>query len=171
MDRHKRLFLLCGAVHSGKTTRLKEWVQNTEAADGILAPVVAGERHLCHIASEECRNLHKGLSAHNRVSVGRFVFNNDVFLWAGERLRSLKTHAGIIVVDEVGPLELSGRGLEPGLGRLLEAPCPADFIFVVRESLEQAVRAHYAPFFKQVTVIGPEELSTINPAPDISRRK
>ncbi len=173
MDRHKRLYLLCGAVRSGKTTRLKKWLPAGETVDGILAPVVAGERRLCHIASGQCRNLHRGVSAGNRISVGRFEFNNEVFLWAGEVLATLNPRARLIVVDEIGPLELEGRGLEPGLSRLLAVPRPetAGFIFVVRDPLKEEVLRRYAFRFEHAEIITADELERLNPAPDISRRK
>lgn len=173
MNRHKQLYLICGAVRSGKTTQLEKWVHTMEPVDGILAPVVAGERQLCHIASGQCRNLHKGVSALNRISVGRFVFNNDVFLWAHSVLRSLNPQARVIVVDEIGPLELAGRGLEPELSRLLETPRfgKAHFIFVVRDALKEKVLRHYASRFERVETLSPDELETINPVPDKFRQK
>ncbi len=173
MDRHNRLYLLHGAVRSGKTTRLKKWLPAAGPVDGILAPVVAGERRLCHIASGQCRNLHQGVSAHNRISVGRFEFNNEVFLWAGEILATLNPGARLIVVDEIGPLELKGRGLEPGLGRLMAMPRPetAGFIFVVRDTLKEEVLRRYASKFAHVEVLTADELERLNPVPGKSRRK
>ncbi len=116
--------------------------------DGILAPVIDGRRHLLHIASGEMRDLEDLSGGAAVVRVRRYAFNADVFSWARERLiatvgrltawrgdsanpsRKASFEARAVphdrarvfhwvVVDEVGPLELRGEGLEPAVSAVV----------------------------------------------------
>lgn len=54
-----------------------------------------------------------------------------------DRAQNIILHAGeadICVVDEVGPLELEGKGLWPALKNVIKLPSP-DFILVVRDTI------------------------------------
>ena len=52
-----KIFLLSGSIHTGKTTRLTEWIKNKKDVDGILQPVIDGKRHIKHISSGEIQLL------------------------------------------------------------------------------------------------------------------
>ena len=77
------------------------------------------------------------------IAVGRFSFRAAAFAWAGQRIAAaVAAGADLVVIDEVGPLELRGEGLAdaldalpPGLARGL----------LVRTGLEAAVAARFAP--------------------------
>jgi hypothetical protein len=179
------IHVLTGPIQSGKTTRLREWCAVRRAGagrtrvDGILAPVVDGQRHLLHIASGEMRNLEDLSGGAPQIQVRRFTFNADVFAWARERLgeaaRGSAPQSGRpdgeqggeqggaegaepewIIVDEIGPLELRGEGLEPAVSGIVrgeveppgeiprageDALTPRGIVLVIRTGLvEEALR-------------------------------
>jgi len=145
-----RVYLLSGPVRTGKTTRIQEWCKQRNAerpgsVRGVLAPVVDGHRHLVSIQSGEARDLELIRGGTPKEPIGRFVFNGAVFEWArGELLSASQSTARWIVIDEIGPLELAGRGLEPSVTRVLQSNTGAkNVVIVVREQLASAVVAHF----------------------------
>ncbi len=54
-----------------------------------------------------------------------------------DRAQNIILHAGeadICIIDEVGPLELEGKGLWPALKKVIDLPFP-DYVLVVRDSI------------------------------------
>lgn len=54
-----------------------------------------------------------------------------------DRAQNIILHAGdadICIIDEVGPLELEGKGLWPALKKVIDLPLP-DYVLVVRDSI------------------------------------
>ncbi len=69
----------------------------------------------------------------------RFFFSPDGLAFANDALRRAAERADIVIVDEVGPLEIAGDGFAPGVR---DALCsPAFLVFAVRPSLVDEVRA------------------------------
>lgn len=159
--------LVTGPIQTGKTTRLRAWVdsKNREtgrmggrapaidgvpAVDGVLAPVIGGERHLLHAASGETRNLEQIASDDPVVAVRRFRFNGSVFAWARSLIGAVSEQTEWIVIDEIGPLELRGGGLEPAVGELfarfrLDAgrERTPGIVLVVRDTLVERALSHF----------------------------
>lgn len=136
-----RIYLLSGAVGSGKTTSISEWIRSKDSVSGILQPVINGKRYLHDILTGETRlleasgNIDKG----DTISVGNYKFSSSVFNWAREKLLSaFYTRPEWLIIDEYGKLEINDRGLEPAIGRIMN-----DFndyqninlVFVVRDYL------------------------------------
>jgi hypothetical protein len=130
------VYVVSGRIQTGKTTRLRAWCADRlshpladgarPAIDGILAPVVNGHRHLLHVPTGVLRDLEDLSGGASAVNVRRFTFNADVFAWArscllGAARPTPQSQAlpAWIIVDEIGPLELSGGGLEPAVSGLL----------------------------------------------------
>ncbi len=155
-----KIYLVTGPVQTGKTTRLRSWCDERSDVDGILAPVVDGRRHLLHIGSGVIRNLEDVSNCSAKVTVRRYTFNADVFAWARSCLLGAATDPGWesssqprwIIVDEVGPLELSGGGLEPAVSELLAPAVDNPFrveddllriVLVIREHLVDDALKHF----------------------------
>ena len=155
-----KIYLVTGPVQTGKTTRLRAWCDGRPDVDGILAPVVDGRRHLLHIRSGAIRNLEDVSGGAAKVTVRRYTFNADVFAWARNCLLGAASDPGQginaqprwIIVDEVGPLELSGGGLEPAvsalLGLVLNNPLQVGgnllrVVLVIREHLVDDALKHF----------------------------
>jgi len=136
-----RIFLLSGPIHTGKTTRLSEWIKNKNDIDGTLQPIIGGKRHIKNISSGEIRLLESPPDSHekNILIIGDYKFNNDVFTWARkELLLAYNKNPEWLIIDEVGKLEIFGKGLEPAVSEILKdfnAHKNINLVFVVRDYL------------------------------------
>jgi nucleoside-triphosphatase THEP1 len=137
----KQIFVFSGPIHTGKTTRLAEWIKNKKDVDGILQPVIDGKRHLKHISSGEIQLLEISPASHekNILEIGDYIFNNDVFTWARYKLLlAFNNHPEWLIIDEVGKLEMDNKGLEPAISKILNDlndNSNINLIFVVRDYL------------------------------------
>jgi len=141
------VYLLTGDIRSGKTTRLQEWTANKNA-DGILAPVIDGKRHLRRIKSGEAKLLeHTGSDTDVKLTkIGNYNFLSSVFEWGREELyKVFLQKPKWLIIDEIGPLELRGEGLEPEVSRMLndDANDETNVVLVVRKPLLETVIEHY----------------------------
>lgn len=138
------VFILSGAQGIGKTRMLEEVVRLLRSAGieprGFLSPAVIEGRTR---AGYDLRLLHDGsvmplartAPESSAGSVGRFTFFEDA-IRAGREALAAPDRGGspLVIVDEVGPLEMLGRGWTPSLTPLIIAQdCP--LILVVRPSL------------------------------------
>jgi nucleoside-triphosphatase THEP1 len=142
--------ILTGPVHSGKTTRLIAWVKYHQHSGGILAPVIHHQRYLYSILSNDYRKLEAGeelLSDQEIVQIGNYSFLESSFEWARSELQAaMKKKLPYLIIDEIGPLELSGKGLEPMVTNLLKdynRSAKNRVILVVREHLLEKIISHY----------------------------
>ncbi|MCG2770012.1 MAG: nucleoside-triphosphatase, partial [Anaerolineae bacterium] len=73
---------------------------------------------------------------------GRYVFDADVMAWSLSGLRrALKGKYDLVLIDEIGPLELlRGEGLAPVLGDLRDLCEEPHVLIVVREALAEMLR-------------------------------
>lgn len=142
--------ILAGPVHSGKTTQLIAWVKYHRNAGGILAPVINNLRYLFSILSNDYRKLDVGdepVPENDQIKIGKFVFIESTFEWAREELRmTMNKKPPYLIIDEIGPLELSGKGLEPMVSTIIneyERSSKNHVILVVRDHLLESVITHY----------------------------
>jgi nucleoside-triphosphatase len=142
MSIHK-IYIFTGAVHSGKTTTLQEWLRNKPLnAGGILAPDKGGKRCLYDIARDHYYNfeMNDDHPSEDTLMVGKYRFSKKTFEIAQEiMLRTLKENPDWMIVDELGKLELEGLGLEPALTEVINFYKGPDakgrLILVVRDHL------------------------------------
>ena len=170
-----QFFIVSGPPAAGKTTFLEHCASKMQQAGlrvgGLVVPVVNGRRCLRLFSKEEFRpfqlnnaNPGDGCDA-SKLSdtvagtrVGNFVFSQDGFAAARSELVYLRDSGSSltgqrtdwILIDEIGPLEFRGDGLEPALGKLLQAACLGKlgsprprFLMIVRPSLtEEVIKAY-----------------------------
>jgi nucleoside-triphosphatase THEP1 len=137
------LVLLTGPSGSGKTTfcrKLVAQVHGTNAlVGGFICPAVFenGKKigiDMLNVASGERRRLGKRSQARKGATVGGWQLDRDVLAWGNQILRNLKDEA-LIVIDEIGPLELEdGYGYQEAL-HLLDERRYQKALVVVRSSL------------------------------------
>lgn len=140
------IHLLVGPIHSGKTTRLTNWCATRTDAAGILSPLRTDGRTFVDIRTGATVPMELGAGAPGAIRIGRYAFAPEAFTWANEHLLAEVGRSCVkwLVVDEIGPLELRGEALDPGIRRMLELAQPdLNLVLVVREGLEAAVTAHY----------------------------
>ncbi len=137
------IFFLTGEVNSGKTSLLTKWVdaylREGRRIGGVLAPANWREGKkisydIIDIEKEEPHLLASVEPLPDAERFGRFWFSRNGLALAESALMHLDAGFDIGVVDEVGPLELEGRGLANGLRAVLTHP-PTKVILVVRNSL------------------------------------
>jgi nucleoside-triphosphatase THEP1 len=146
----KAINILTGPIQSGKTTRLIAWVKYHQHCAGILSPIINNQRHIYSILANDYRILEANPDNALRkdiTKIGKYSFLQSTFDWAKEQLQqAMENKPRYMVLDEIGPLELNGKGLEPMVSTILqnyERSEKHHLILVVRENLLDDVISHY----------------------------
>lgn len=117
------IFILSAPIQSGKTTALMEfWERGITSCDGFITPEIDESRKLILVDTDEELpfELEDGDET-NSISVGRFKFSKSTFEVVKKKLITLhKTAANLIIIDELGKLEMAGHGFEPELGEFID---------------------------------------------------
>lgn len=136
-----QIYILTGAVHSGKTSKITKWVTSKSNVNGILQPVIDGKRHIKLISSNETRLLETPLDSDKNdiIKIGNYNFSNDVFKWASNGLlEAFFSNPEWLTIDEYGKLELLDKGLEPVVGKILNdliEHTDTKIVFIIRDYL------------------------------------
>lgn len=144
----KKILLYTGPVQSGKSSRLLSFVQNRNDVGGILSPLIDGKKYLYDISSGE-RKLLKTDSEDAEadvIVVGRYKFKKKVFEWAKAVLLKASTeNLAYLIIDEIGQLELEGKGLSPVADEIISKyfTYSTKILIVVRESLVDKFLEYY----------------------------
>jgi nucleoside-triphosphatase THEP1 len=141
-------FIISGKTNSGKTGLLKDAIPLIAGAGfkcgGILAEGIfeAGMKkgfNLVNISTGEKMLLCSDKFRANCENLGRFYFNPEAIQYGLNILQpSNLAGCNVIVIDEIGPLEISGYGWAPAL-KSFSLLNNALFIISVRESLATQV--------------------------------
>ncbi len=143
-----KIYLLNGPVHSGKTTGVMQWLSSRQNAAGILAPIKDGKRYLMNVETGEEKLLERSpLNKKDRIIIGSYTFDKQVFEWGNEVLmNAIENGPEWIIIDEIGPLELNGSGLEPAVSFVINKKINGgnfNLLLVVREGLSGKCISHY----------------------------
>ena len=137
---NKNIFILACEKHSGKTTALLQWIKDKENIAGILSPDIHGVRHFYDI---EKHAYFKMLATENdkTLPVGKYIFSKAAFDKANSILLSIKNK--FIIIDEIGPLETSGKGFTKTLQTILKNKKYSNLLLVVRKELIENVLIYF----------------------------
>jgi nucleoside-triphosphatase THEP1 len=113
----------------------------------VLTPVILSEdgfpaaRHALMVSDGEQRLLARADDDLGGPRTDCYSFDADVFSWVVARLRrAISQGCDLLIVDEIGPLELEqGRGLAPILSDLSAGGRPS-LLLVVRPELAEQVQ-------------------------------
>lgn len=141
-DAEVRLYFLTGPVHSGKTSLLDSLGREAERSSvrfqGYLSPAVWEEgKHIGYDLLTLPERLlfpflRKG-GLPNRPSAGPYYLDPEA-LDAALGLIRAGAAAPLLIVDEIGPLELEGKGVWPALEEVFARP-PEKMLLTIRDSL------------------------------------
>ena len=138
------VFLITGPVQGGKSTYLSQLISILKKmpwkVEGILCPgsVNAGKR-----SGFTLKNIRNGkevvmatLQEHSGwLAFGRFWFDPEAFKLGSAWIREATSYKpDVVIIDEVGPMELVGKGWSESLQYLLGASVPVQ-IWSVREKV------------------------------------
>lgn len=168
------LFILTGDIRSGKTTWLEAGVRELEAAGvpvrGVLAPGVWRDGKKVGIENVLLPSRERVLlatPAGDGCSTGLgWEFGAAALARVNAHLAGLAADVkgdgrpGLLVIDEVGPLELRrGGGLTAALELLDGGPTPAwpHALVVVRATLAGEAAARFAHSWRSVELLSPDE--------------
>jgi nucleoside-triphosphatase len=135
------IVILTAPIQSGKTTSLINWSASRNDVHGILTPVVGGKRVFMNAQTKEQFPM-EASGEEETLIVGRFVFSKAGFDKAIHILRDAITKEGWLAIDEVGPLELEGKGFYAIINEILLLR-KNKMILVVREGMAEKVKDHF----------------------------
>ena len=131
------ILILTGPTRNHKTTTLMRWADKREDCGGVLSPDVDGLRVLYNVKTKQSIPWQKEIPDQGDLIVGRFAFDPQGFTIAGQWLNEhLKDNeVRHIILDEVGNLELDGKGWGPWLRTALPQLGEKTLVLVVRRAL------------------------------------
>lgn len=136
------IYILTGPIRSGKTTALAHWSSDKTYVDGILSPDDAsGKRYFYALKAQHSFPFEAETdTVEDLIEIGRFKFLKTAFEQANVYLCQAITKAEtrLVVLDELGKLELHSLGLYDAARRLIQ-DCQDSkdlhLMLVIRDSL------------------------------------
>jgi len=151
-DPHHNIHVITGKVQGGKTTFLTEIIERLTREEvkitGFLCPgsFHKGERSgFTLVNPEDGRQIQLATIQEKKewLRFSRFYFNPDAFVQGETWIRhGLTQHPDLVVIDEVGPMELQELGWNNVL-RIIEKRHDIAQIWVVREQILQDVKQRW----------------------------
>lgn len=135
------IYILSAPVQSGKTTSLINWSAARKDVYGILTPVINGKRVFMNAETREQFPMEASVEEET-LSIGRFKFSNNSFEKAIQIIRDAINNDGWLVIDEIGPLELEGRGFYDIVNEILLLR-KNKTILVVRKGMAEKVKNRF----------------------------
>lgn len=149
------IMILCDARGSGKTKSLMEMsTLSKKSIAGILTPNHSGSRHLYSISSKTWYPLEvdKKADRGKTFEVGRYLFLESAFDHASSGfLDEWDSNTEMVIIDELGFLELRGKGFYSLVMELLEKKpfSLVPLLLVIREhKLEEMIAFFKLPVSK-----------------------
>ncbi|MDR3610357.1 MAG: nucleoside-triphosphatase [Ignavibacteriaceae bacterium] len=143
-----KIYILTGEQGTGKTMFLSRLVDELRKkniqAGGILSPSVQRDSvrlgyDVLNIRTGERTILCRNEPGSTGINIGKWIFRNDGIQSGNSALDQLSLiGCGLVIIDEVGPLELENKVWCPSLN-LLVGSSPYPLILVVREKLIERV--------------------------------
>jgi nucleoside-triphosphatase THEP1 len=140
-----KIYVLKGAIGSGKTTYLLNYCKGKKAIGGILSPVIDGKRYFLNIENKETKLMEAAEDETEILNIGKYKFSSDAFEWANKILMDcVNENYETIIIDEIGPLELQGKGFAAALKFILShTKIKSDLLLIVRENLVSDVLNYF----------------------------
>ena len=159
------IYILTGAIRSGKTTALLNWSKNRNDVDGLLCPDDAnGKRYFLKLKNKTIFKLEAEAETEAVVVIGNFKFLQSAFNEANDYLilEASKTEPQFLIIDEIGKLELKNEGVHVSTEALIskfKSTNNTHLILVVRDYLLDAVLEHYG--ITECSILTTEDLENL----------
>ncbi len=159
------IYILTGAIRSGKTTALLHWSKSRNDVDGLLCPDDAnGKRYFLKLKNNTIFKLEAEAETEAIVTIGNFKFLRSAFNEANDYLilEASKTERQYLIIDEIGKLELKNEGLHVSTKALIsqfKSKNNTHLILVVRDYLLDAVLEHYG--ITECSILNTEDLENL----------
>ena len=150
-----KIILVSGEKQIGKTTKLFNKFSENFFAGGVLMPVIDEVRHFYFPSQKRYLKAETEVFDETQILVGRFCFSKVAFEKANETILKDVGIKPIIIIDEIGLLELKSQdGLFSSLNFVLEHISEIRFlILVVRPSLLEELKERCENYCKNVSII------------------
>lgn len=155
------LYLVTGAIRTGKTTALFKAVQGLTGIAGLLSPVVEDKRFLFDVSARALFPLEASAEDKATVSIGRYTFSRGAFARGTAALRgAMAAQYRTLLLDEAGKLEVAGEGFAEVLPELILYASQPDrrVLVVVREELTEVFKRIYCNTLTDVALITKEDV-------------
>jgi nucleoside-triphosphatase len=143
----KNIIIFSKPIHSGKTTSLMHWCKEKKNVKGILMPEVNGTKYFYDIEQKEYFNaefLNDPKLDDDLQIIGKYHFSNAAFKKANEIIiHALNKKNDLIIIDEIGKLELQEKGFHSSLKSILKLSSDINLLIVVRDTLIKEVTDFY----------------------------
>lgn len=149
--------LVVGEPRSGKTSWCRQYIdwrrKSGSSVGGILSPAIekqgqrVGSNALDLLTGQEIpfARLSRYRSFKGGEKIGDYTISRHGILFAcGAIERAVESRCDLVVIDEVGPLELGGKGLMPAVELALASP--VNVLIVVRSSLKGALQRQFPEY-------------------------
>jgi molybdopterin-guanine dinucleotide biosynthesis protein A len=146
--------LVVGEPGSGKTSWCREYIgwrrESVSSIGGILCPAIEqqGQRIGCNalnlLTDQEVpfARLSRHRSFRAGEKIGSYTISKDGISFACSAIKqAVESRCDLVVIDEVGPLELGGKGLMPAVELALASA--VNVLIVVRSSLREALQRRF----------------------------
>jgi nucleoside-triphosphatase THEP1 len=143
-----KVIIISGGVNSGKTTLLNSLVEELRNRNFKIAGLITENFYdgseksgfdIIDVSSHEKRILCRKNGINSDIKAGNFFFSEDGIKFGESALKNIETDkCDLIILDEIGNLELRGQGWSNSIDNLLMTS-GIQMIFVVRDNLVNKV--------------------------------
>ena len=138
-----RIWLYTGAIETGKSTALYRWAKERPEVMGVFCLRHPEQKELCLWPDNRWLPFQAAEQGEGTLSVGRYHLYESGFRQAEAWLHAWEGRwPQWVVLDEVGKLELQGKGFADTVQWLLTQPIP-NLVLVVRDTLVRQVEDTY----------------------------
>jgi len=174
--------LVFGKPGSGKTSWCKQYISQLRSyglsVGGVLSPETrehgkrTGYTALDVLTGEEVpfAQLSGNRPSGEEELVGRYFISRNGIEFARRAIeKAVVSQCDLVVIDEVGPVELSGRGLMPAVKLALGAE--VSILIIIRDSLKKALLRYFSGYDFEVLADFTQSPPSITPPADWRHRE
>ena len=145
-----RIIILTGPVHTGKSNALNQFIarkrKQGELLMGVVNPDIDSQKWFVNVLDEKKILMDAAPNETAVIEIGKYRFSQSAFARTKQLLiEQSQQKSDWFIIDEIGKLELKGKGLEPEVSvAIANAGTNAkNLILVIRDYLLEDAIEHY----------------------------